>query len=148
VRDSCRFRPGLSGVSEKARVVSTVGRFLEHGRIYYFRNDGREEYFIGSADCMTRNLEHRVEVLAPVEPPALRAELNAILEAQLAKNRNGWEMQADGTYVQHRVSRGDAGAQQALIARSESRHRDATRLKRRAQKGLARPRIAESATTL
>jgi polyphosphate kinase len=144
VRDSCRFRPGIPGVSDNARVVSTVGRFLEHGRIYYFRNGGKEEYYIGSADCMTRNLEHRVEVLAPVEPAALRAELNAILEAQLAKNRNGWEMQPDGTYVQHRVPRSDGGCQEALIVRAEGRHRDATRLKRRQQKGFARPRPVEA----
>jgi polyphosphate kinase len=144
VRDSCRFRPGVPGVSDKARVVSTVGRFLEHGRIYYFQNGGKEEYFIGSADCMTRNLEHRVEVLAPVEPAALRAELHAIFEAQLAKNRNGWEMQPDGTYVQHRVPRSDGGCQEALIDRADARHHDATRLKRRQQKGFSRPRAAEA----
>ena len=144
VRDSCRFRPGIPGVSDKARVVSTVGRFLEHGRIYYFRNGGREEYYIGSADCMTRNLEHRVEVLVPVEPAALRAELHAIFEAQLEKNRNGWEMQPDGTYVQHRVPRSDGGCQEALIGLADARHRHATRLKRRQQKGFARPRPVET----
>ncbi|HJU09612.1 MAG TPA: polyphosphate kinase 1, partial [Candidatus Binataceae bacterium] len=67
VRDTCRLRPGLPRLSENVRVVSVVGRFLEHGRIYYFRNGGDEEYLIGSADTMTRNLESRVEVLVPVQ---------------------------------------------------------------------------------
>ena len=75
VRDTCRLRPGIQGLSETVRVVSIVGRFLEHGRIYYFRNGGAEDYFIGSADCMKRNLESRVEVVAPVEDPQLRKEL-------------------------------------------------------------------------
>ena len=99
VRDTCRLRPGIPGLSESVRVVSIVGRFLEHGRIYYFRNGGAEEYFIGSADCMTRNLESRVEVVAPVEDPQLRRELRVVLDAQLKPNRCQWEMQTDGTYI-------------------------------------------------
>jgi polyphosphate kinase len=75
VRDTCRFRPGIPGLSENARVVSIVGRFLEHARILYFSNGGDEEYYIGSADMMRRNLESRVEVHAPVENPELRQEL-------------------------------------------------------------------------
>ena len=98
VRDTCRLRPGLAGLSENVRVVSIVGRFLEHGRIYYFRNGGDEEYYIGSADCMKRNLESRVEVVVPVEDPALRDELRAVLDMQLAPNRDAWEMQPDGSY--------------------------------------------------
>jgi polyphosphate kinase len=73
VRDSCRFRPNLPGLSETATVISIVGRFLEHSRIYYFKNGGDEEYFIGSADLMQRNLGARVEVLAPVEDKELRS---------------------------------------------------------------------------
>jgi len=69
VRDTCRFRPGLEGLSETARVVGIVGRFLEHTRIYYFQNGGDEEYFIGSADCMKRNLESRVEVVVRSRRP-------------------------------------------------------------------------------
>ncbi|MGD8643942.1 MAG: polyphosphate kinase 1, partial [Chromatiales bacterium] len=75
VRDTCRLRPGIKGLSEHVRVISIVGRFLEHTRIYYFRNGGDEEYFIGSADCMKRNLEARVEVVTPVENPELRSQL-------------------------------------------------------------------------
>ncbi|NNK64248.1 MAG: polyphosphate kinase 1, partial [Gemmatimonadetes bacterium] len=99
VRDTCRVRPGLPGLSESMRVVSIVGRFLEHGRIYYFGNAGDEEYYIGSADAMRRNLESRVEILAPVERPELREELRFLLDTQLADAVAGWQMQPDGSYV-------------------------------------------------
>jgi polyphosphate kinase len=108
VRDTCRLRPGIAGLSESVRVVSVVGRFLEHGRIYYFRNGGAEEYFIGSADCMKRNLESRVEVVAPVEDPQLRKELRTVLDIQLRPNRCQWEMMSDGTYT--RTAAADARA--------------------------------------
>ncbi len=86
------FRPGLPGISDNGRVISIVGRFLEHGRIIYFRNGGEEEYFIGSADMMGRNLDSRVEVHAPVENPELRQELRLILDVQLADQRSAWDM--------------------------------------------------------
>lgn len=100
VRDTCRFRPGVPGVSESGRVVSIVGRFLEHARIYYFRNGGEEEYLIGSADAMKRNLESRVEVVVPVEDDGLRKELRTLLDIQLNDRRSVWEMQPDGSHVQ------------------------------------------------
>ncbi|MBT7139548.1 MAG: polyphosphate kinase 1, partial [Gammaproteobacteria bacterium] len=100
IRDTCRLRPGIEGLSESVNVISIVGRFLEHGRIYYFYNGGEEEYFIGSADSMKRNLESRVEVLAPVEEGALRQELRMTLDAQLGDQRGAWEMQPDGSYIQ------------------------------------------------
>jgi polyphosphate kinase len=115
VRDTCRLRPGLAGLSERVRVVSIVGRFLEHARIYYFRNGGAEEYFIGSADSMKRNLEHRVEVLAPIEDTASRYALRAVLDLQLSPNRNAWLMQPDGSYTRAAVSAADRGAQQAIL---------------------------------
>ena len=116
VRDTCRFRPGLPGLSEHARVVSIVGRFLEHGRILYFRNGGDEEYFIGSADMMRRNLESRVEVHAPVEDPDLRQELRLILDVQFADQRSAWDMQPDGSYVQRQPEDEHAkGAQDTLM---------------------------------
>ncbi|HEY2596761.1 MAG TPA: polyphosphate kinase 1, partial [Chloroflexota bacterium] len=115
VRDTCRLRPGIEGLSENVRVVSIVGRFLEHSRIYYFRNGGAEEYFIGSADCMKRNLESRVEVLAPVEETSGRQRLRAVLDLQLAPNRNQWIMQSDGSYVRAEVDPDDRGCQAALM---------------------------------
>ncbi|MFP4061697.1 MAG: polyphosphate kinase 1 [Halochromatium sp.] len=122
VRDTCRFRPGLPGLSESARVVSIVGRFLEHGRILYFRNGGDEEYLIGSADMMRRNLESRVEVHAPVENPELRQELRLILDVQLADQRSAWEMQPDGSYVQRQPDDEHAkGAQEILMGVAEKR---------------------------
>jgi polyphosphate kinase len=119
VRDTCRLRPGIPGLSENIRVISIVGRFLEHSRIYFFRNGGDEEYYIGSADCMGRNLTGRVETIAPIEEPSLMAELRIHLDLQLADCRSAWEMQPDGSYVQrvpeheHHVS-----AQSALIERA------------------------------
>jgi polyphosphate kinase len=138
VRDTCRLRPGIPGLSENVRVVSIVGRFLEHGRIYYFRNRGDEEYFIGSADCMKRNLESRVEVVAPIEDPALRADLRALFDAQLTPNRDAWEMQPDGTYVQSSPPRSRKSCQQAMIIQFQKRQKKASRLRKRKPKGFAR----------
>ena len=132
VRDTCRLRPGLPGISENVRVISVVGRFLEHSRIYYFRNGGDEEYYIGSADLMKRNLEQRVEIVVPVEAPALRAELRAVLDLHMEDERSAWDMQPDGTYLQRRPQDPDApGCQQKLIALAENRLRAAMRLRRR-----------------
>jgi len=123
VRDTCRFRPGIPSLSETARVVSIVGRFLEHARIYYFQNGGEEEYYIGSADLMGRNLESRVEVVAPVEDPLLRQDLRLILDIQLADQRSGWDMQSDGTYTQRRPDPdGEArGCQEMLVDVADKR---------------------------
>ena len=122
VRDTCRLRPGLAGISESARVISIVGRFLEHGRIIYFRNGGDEEYFIGSADMMGRNLDSRVEVHAPVENKELRQELRLILDVQFADQRSAWDLDASGNYTQ-RVPTDDKvkGAQETLMAVAEKR---------------------------
>jgi polyphosphate kinase len=140
VRDTCRLRPSLPGISENVTVVSIVGRFLEHGRIYYFRNGGDEEYFIGSADLMKRNLESRVEVLTPVEDPSLRERLRAVLDLQLYDHRNAWEMQPDGGYVQRqpRTPAEEMGSQEALNAAAEQRNFEATRLRRRRPRAIAR----------
>ena len=124
VRDTCRLRPGLPGISAGARVVSIVGRFLEHARIYHFHNGGADEYYIGSADSMKRNLESRIEVVVPVEDEGARRMLSAILDLQLAPNRNAWEMQPDGSYVQSTTG-SRKGAQQELIAMVEELHRRA-----------------------
>ena len=102
VRDTCRLRPGLPGLTENTQVIGVVGRFLEHARIYYFQNSGEEEYFIGSADLMKRNLESRVEVVTPVEDPKLRQELRLIIDVQLSSRKDVWEMQSDGHYIERK----------------------------------------------
>ncbi len=122
VRDTCRLRPGIPGLSETIRVISVVGRFLEHARIYYFRNGGAEEYFIASADAMKRNLEARVEILCPVEPPELTRELRMVFDTHLADQRSAWEMQSNGTYVQRMPADGQVeGSHRLLIARAQKR---------------------------
>lgn len=98
IRDTCRLRPGIKGLSESISVISVVGRFLEHARIYYFRNGGQEEYLIGSADLMKRNLEERVEVVTPIEGPVLQKRLREIIDVQLTNKRSVWEMRSDGSY--------------------------------------------------
>jgi polyphosphate kinase len=131
VRDTCRLRPGVPGLSDSVTVISVVGRFLEHSRIYYFRNGGDEEYYIGSADLMKRNLESRVEVVAPVEDPKLRQELRLILDAQLSSRRNVWEMQADGSYVERQDVEGkeSKSSQEIFIALAQKRKAAATKHK-------------------
>jgi len=139
VRDTCRLRPGIEGLSENVRVISVVGRFLEHSRIYHFANGGQPEYYIGSADAMKRNLEHRVEVLVPVEEPALQDELRAILDAHLNDQRSAWEMLPDGSYRQRQPTAPDTvGCQQELMRRAEAREREARRLKRRKTLNIGR----------
>ncbi len=102
VRDICRLRPAIDGLSDNIHVISIVGRFLEHSRIYFFRNGGAEEYYIGSADLMTRNLERRVELLIPIEHVECKQALRQILEAQLADSYCAWTMQSDGEYKQRK----------------------------------------------
>jgi polyphosphate kinase len=100
VRGICCLRPGVEGVSENIRVTSIVGRFLEHSRIYWFANGGREEVYLGSADLMGRNLNHRVELLFPVENKKLQKRLREdILATYLADNRNARHMRPDGTFT-------------------------------------------------
>jgi polyphosphate kinase len=100
VRGVCCLRPGLPGISETIRVMSIVGRFLEHSRIFYFHNAGAAELYIGSADWMNRNLDRRVEAVTPILDPQLAAELQDILDVMLADRRYAWELQPDGQYLQ------------------------------------------------
>jgi polyphosphate kinase len=104
VRGICSLRPGVVGLSENINVISVIGRFLEHSRIFYFQNGGQEETYIGSADWMTRNLSRRVEAIAPVEDPKLIGDLNEILGIMLSDNRLAWTLQPDGRYVQKQPS--------------------------------------------
>ena len=140
VRDSCRVRPGIPGVSETMRVISIVGRFLEHARIYYFQNGGDEEVLVGSADAMHRNLEHRVEVVVPVENAQLKQDIVEFLDVQLNDQRSAWDMQADGSYVQ-RVPKDNKKvicSQEKQISLAEKRSRDANRLRKRKAKGFGK----------
>lgn len=133
IRDTCRLRPGIPGLSESVRVISVVGRFLEHSRIYYFRNGGEEEYFIASADAMKRNLEARVEVLCPVESPALANELRNVFDTHIADRRSAWDMQPDGSYIQRMPEKDDdtGGSHAMLIARTERRQKESLKLKKK-----------------
>jgi polyphosphate kinase len=116
VRGICCLRPGLEGVSESIRVTSTVGRFLEHSRIYYFRNNGEDEIFVGSADMMPRNLNRRVEVLFPIqESRIIRFLRDEVLALYLSDNVKARIMQPDGTYVR----RGRKGGTPAINAQME-----------------------------
>jgi len=123
VRGICRLRPGLPGRSETIRVISIVGRFLEHARIFCFANGGAPEYYIGSADWMTRNLDARVEAAVPIEEPRLQEEVQAILDLQLGDNVKAWDMQADGSYVQRRPGPGEEprSSQDLLMQRAVDR---------------------------
>jgi polyphosphate kinase len=108
VRGVCCLRPGLPGVSDNIEVTSIVGRFLEHSRIYYFHNGGNEQVFVGSADLRPHNLNSRIEVVFPVEAPALvRRVKDEILDLYLADDVNARQMQSDGTYVRKRSGPGE-----------------------------------------
>jgi polyphosphate kinase len=104
IRGLCCLRPLVSGFSENIRVTSIVGRFLEHSRVYYFRNGGAEKIYLGSADLMRRNLSHRVEILFPVGNPKLVHRLKDILDVQLADVRKSHHLQSDGHYVRSTTS--------------------------------------------
>ena len=99
VRGICCLKTGIPGISENITVHSIVGNFLEHARIFYFRNNGMEEYYMGSADWMPRNLDKRVEILFPVEDKKLKTELEHILQIQLEDNVKSHILQPDGSYV-------------------------------------------------
>jgi polyphosphate kinase len=98
VRGICCLRPGVAGVSENIRVVSIVGRLLEHSRIYAFHRDGEDTIYIASADLMPRNLDHRVELAVPIVSPELRAELLDTLQRAFEDNQNSWELDGDGEW--------------------------------------------------
>ncbi|WP_152041678.1 polyphosphate kinase 1 [Salinigranum salinum] len=124
IRDICRLRPGLDGVSETVDVYSIVDRFLEHSRIFYFENAGDPEYYTGSADWMTRNLDNRVEAVTPVADPAIREQLRFVLELCLQDNRSVWEMNDDGTYDQRRPGPDESElcTQDVLMDRTRAAH--------------------------
>jgi polyphosphate kinase len=119
VRGSCGLRPGVPGMSENIRVVSIIGRFLEHSRVYWFANDGEPETYCSSADWLERNLLRRIETCFPILDPVLAKRVyEEEIENYLADNTQAWELRSDGSYV--RVEHGEAmphSAQQALLAK-------------------------------
>ncbi len=101
IRGMCCLYPQKRGLSENIKVISIVGRFLEHSRIFWFYNNGNPETFIGSADWMRRNLDRRVEAVTPIEDKKIKKELKALLDCYLTENRDSWSMQSNGTYVRN-----------------------------------------------
>ncbi|MCY7390913.1 MAG: polyphosphate kinase, partial [Leptolyngbyaceae cyanobacterium CAN_BIN12] len=120
VRGMCCLRPGLKGLSETIRVIIIVGRYLEHSRIFYFQNDGKEDLYIGSADWMTRNLDRRVEAVTPIEDPKLKDELKDILDILLTDNLQAWDLHSDGEYIQRSPAKGESSrsAQKIFMERA------------------------------
>ncbi len=129
VRGICSLRPGVAGVSETIEVRAVVDRFLEHGRVFHFCNGGKDEVFIASADWMPRNFHRRVEVMTPIEDPAIRVRLIELLSIQLADNVKGWTLKTDGSYVRVQPKPG------APLLRSQQRFIE-----------LARDRVKEAET--
>ena len=126
VRGICCLRPGIPGVSENIRVVSIVGRFLEHSRIFYFANNGHPSLYLGSADWMPRNLYRRVEVTFPIESPALRkALIQDILPAYLSDRVKARKLQPDGSYIRLKPKPGEESSQAQLHFREQARKRNA-----------------------
>ncbi len=125
VRANCTLIPGIPGVSERIRVRSILGRFLEHSRIYCFEAGDEKTYLIGSADLMPRNLDHRIEVVVPVEDAHVRAEIEAILKALLADNSQAWELGVDGSWTRITPKRPERRrpAQQVFMRRRDRARR-------------------------
>ena len=117
IRGMCSLIPGREGLSETITVISIIGQFLEHSRIFWFHNGGDAEVFIGSADWMSRNLDRRVEAVTPVDDPPLREKLERLLDLYLSDNHGSWDMHSDGHFSARRPAEGEPvrHAQTALI---------------------------------
>jgi len=123
VRGVCSLRPGVPGLSENIRVRSVLGRFLEHSRVFVFDTGDRTAYYLGSADLMPRNLDHRVEVVTPVEDPGIQSEIAATFDTLLADTAASWELQPDGTYerVHAKKDERERSAQATMMRRARRR---------------------------
>ena len=123
VRGICCLRPGIKGASENIEVSSIVGRFLEHSRIFRFENGGQPEVYLSSADWMPRNLDRRVELMFPVNDPAIARQVEEILYASLDDNAKAWHMNSDGSYHRAEIGIGETrrNIQEALILRATAR---------------------------
>lgn len=127
IRGICCLRPGVPGLSSNIRVLSLLGRFLEHSRVFYFRNGGDEEVLIGSADLMQRNLDYRVEALVPLMDATLRADLKGILEGYLRDTQQTWELLPAGTYQRRDHAAKPHDMQRWLLANAQAAAIDAHR---------------------
>ncbi|MEO0685262.1 MAG: polyphosphate kinase 1, partial [Cyanobacteria bacterium J06649_11] len=130
IRGICCLRPGLKDISENIRVISIVGRFLEHSRIFYFYNNGDEQIFIGSADWMPRNLDRRVEVITPIKDVDIAKDIQEILGIMLADNRQAWELHSDGSYTQRKPHEDspEAGSQKTLMQITSDKSKNVSNL--------------------
>jgi polyphosphate kinase len=135
VRSTCTLRPGVEGLSENVHVRSVLGRFLEHSRIFVFEANGESLVLLGSADLMPRNLDHRIEVVVPVEQSRAQQEVTAIFETLLADNSHAWELRRDGTWERLRPKKSQRthGAQAALMRRATVRSRRQAEYRSRAR---------------
>jgi polyphosphate kinase len=124
-RSICMLRPGVEGMSETIRVRSVLGRFLEHSRVFVFERPERSSYFLGSADLMPRNLDHRIEIVTPVEQQRAQSELNAMFDTLLADNNMAWQLAADGSWERLKSRKNERlhAAQAALMRRAQVRAR-------------------------
>jgi polyphosphate kinase len=124
VRGICCLRPGMKNISDNIRIMSIIGRFLEHSRIFYFHNNGQEEIYIGSADWMRRNLDRRVEVITPIRDQEIAKDLQEILGIMLADNRQAWDLQPDGNYTQRtpKDNSSEANSQTILMSMSQNNY--------------------------
>jgi len=127
IRGFCCLRPGAPGLSENIRVISVIGRLLEHSRIFYFQNGAADpvdgQFYIGSADWMYRNLQTRVEATVPIEDRGMRERLWEILQIMRNDRRQAWDMRPDGTYIQRKPeSAADIGTQQMLTNLTRQRN--------------------------
>ena len=116
VRGMCSLRPGVEGISDNIKVVSVIGQFLEHSRLFWFANGGSPELFFGSADWMPRNLDRRVEAVAPIEDKRLQEQLEELLTLYL-QDTGAWHMNADGSFHQHQVEGDHHLVQQTMVKR-------------------------------
>ncbi len=150
VRGICCLLPGVPGVSECIRVISIIGRFLEHSRVLYVANGGVPEYYIGSADWMPRNLDRRVEVMVPIEDRTLHRQLQSVLETCLADNRQAWDLGGDGVYRRRQPVGGKERATQQVFMKDawglSSREKSAPTTTRRAPRAKGNVRTERGRT--
>jgi polyphosphate kinase len=134
-RSACSLRPGVEGLSENIRVKSIVGRFLEHSRLYAFDAGDTSTMYLGSADLMQRNLDHRIEVLAPIESARVRQDVKAILDSAFADDTNTWELTPDGIWSRVEPAKPSKphSHQDAMLRRATARARRRARARRGAE---------------